>query len=80
MFYVYFLKSLQDQSKKYIGYTIDVAQRIEKHNAGGSAHTKQYKPWTLVTYVAFDSQEKALAFEKYVKSGSGYAFAKKRLW
>jgi hypothetical protein len=34
----------------------------------------------LVAYVAFDSYEKAISFEKYIKIGSGYAFAKKRLW
>jgi putative endonuclease len=47
---------------------------------GRSPHTAKYKPWKLVAYVAFSNEEKALAFEKYIKSGSGRAFAEKRLW
>ena len=33
----------------------------------------------LRTYLAFSDQERAFAFEKYLKSGSGRAFAKKHL-
>jgi putative endonuclease len=43
-------------------------------------HTSKYAPWKLVTYVAFSDRQKAEAFEHYLKSGSGHAFAKKRLW
>ena len=31
------------------------------------------------TYIAFNNKYKAYDFEKYLKSGSGRAFAKKRL-
>jgi putative endonuclease len=31
------------------------------------------------TYIAFMDEKKAFEFEKYLKSGSGRAFAKKRL-
>jgi putative endonuclease len=34
----------------------------------------------LETYIAFETKHDALAFEKYLKSGSGQAFANKRLW
>lgn len=80
MYYVYLLRSINDTSKTYIGYTTDIEQRIKTHNSGGSVHTKHDKPWRLVTYLAFDSKEKASEFERYIKVGSGYAFAKKRLW
>jgi putative endonuclease len=80
MFYVYFLRSLKNPSKTYVGYTSNLQQRLETHNSGGSVHTRLYKPWKLVVYVAFNTEEKALAFEKYIKIGSGYAFAKKRFW
>jgi putative endonuclease len=33
-----------------------------------------------VTYVAFDDELRAREFEYYLKSGSGRAFANKRLW
>ena len=80
MYYVYFLRSINAPSKTYVGYTTNLKQRMETHNSGGSVHTVNDRPWKLVTYMAFDSEEKALAFEKYIKIGSGYAFAKKRLW
>lgn len=80
MYYVYFLKSQNNLSKTYIGYTTNLKQRLQTHNSGGSIYTKQDRPWRVVTYIAFDSEEKALAFEKYIKIGSGYAFAKKRFW
>jgi hypothetical protein len=35
--------------------------------------------WRLKTYVAFSDRQKAVEFEKYLKSPSGRAFAKKRL-
>ena len=79
MYYVYLLRSLEDTSKTYIGYTTNVAQRLATHNSGGSLHTKQYRPWKLICYIAFDTSEKAMAFERYIKVGSGHAFAKKKL-
>jgi putative endonuclease len=51
----------------YIGYTVNLKQRLETHNSGGSLHTAQYKPWELKTYVAFSDQQKAKEFEKYLK-------------
>lgn len=38
MYYVYLIKSLKDPSKTYIGYTVDLEQRLEKHNSGGSIY------------------------------------------
>jgi predicted GIY-YIG superfamily endonuclease len=43
-------------------------------------HTAKYKPWKLITYMAFADERKAREFEHYLKSGSGKAFANKRLW
>lgn len=54
--------------------------RLQKHNAHGSSYTSDYAPWELVAYIGFQDREKAFAFEKYIKVGSGHAFAKKRLW
>jgi putative endonuclease len=80
MYYVYLLRSLKNPSKTYVGYTADLKQRLETHNSGGSVYTEKNRPWKLITYIAFDSEKKASEFEKYIKIGSGYAFAKKRLW
>ena len=45
-----------------------------------SPHTSKFLPWKLVTYVAFSDEQKARTFQRYLKSGSGHAFAGKRLW
>jgi len=79
MFYVYLLESLSRPAEVYVGLTDDLRQRLETHNAGGSRHTAKFKPWRLVTYVAFSEKQKAVDFERYLKSHSGREFAKKRL-
>jgi putative endonuclease len=80
MYYVYLIRSQKFPEQAYIGHTNDLKQRLETHNSGGSIHTKLYRPWQLIMFLAFETQEKALDFEKYMKSGAGRAFAKKRFW
>jgi predicted GIY-YIG superfamily endonuclease len=53
--------------------------RLAKHNAGEVPHTSKFGPWRIKTYVAFSDEKRAIAFENYLKSGSGRAFAKKHL-
>ena len=79
MKYVYLLQSIDYPEQNYCGPTDDLRNRLRVHNAGGARHTSKYKPWRLMTYVAFTDAEKAAAFEQYLKTGSGRAFAKKRL-
>jgi putative endonuclease len=62
----------------YTGCTDSLRSRLAKHNAGDVSHTSKYRPWKLRTYEAFDDIERARAFEKYLKSGSGRAFANNR--
>lgn len=80
MYFVYLLKSLKDPDKIYIGYTANLIKRIAEHNAGDSFYTGQHRPWELAVQIGFKDQSRAIAFEKYLKSGSGNAFASKRLW
>jgi predicted GIY-YIG superfamily endonuclease len=79
MKYVYLLESIDHPEQTYVGLADDLRARFKAHNAGGSPHTSKYRPWRLVTYLAFSDEAKAVAFERYLKSGSGRAFAKKRL-
>jgi putative endonuclease len=80
MYYVYLLRSLSHPDQKYIGITEDLKKRHADHNNGFSKHTAKYMPWELVTYHAFQDKYKAYEFEKYLKTGSGKAFASKRFW
>ncbi len=79
MQYVYVLESLLSAGHHYTGITSDINARLAKHNAGAVSHTSKYKPWRIKTYIAFTDDQRAFEFEKYLKSGSGRAFAKKRL-
>jgi putative endonuclease len=78
MWYVYIIRSENFPEQEYIGATADLKRRLPEHNAGKSAHIAKFKPWKLVWYCAFPDKYKALEFEKYLKSHSGRAFAKKR--
>ena len=80
MKYVYLIQSLSSPAQRYIGSTTNLDQRLQVHNAGGSPHTSKYRPWALVTHLCFQDDRRAVEFERYLKSGSGHAFAKKRLW
>jgi putative endonuclease len=75
--FVYGLRSACDQNRFYIGVTSDVAARIASHNAGRCAHTAKHRPWELVVAIEFAHEHRALQFERYLKSGSGRAFAKR---
>lgn len=80
MHYVYLLRSESDPGRTYIGETQDLKARLRKHNEGGSPHTSKHRPWKLEVYVAFPKEGKAKEFERYLKTGSGRAFAKKCFW
>ena len=77
--YVYILRCIGDRQRHYTGYTEDLSSRVLKHNNGEVPHTSKYRPWEIKTAIAFKDREKSVAFERYLKSPSGRAFAKKRL-
>lgn len=79
MFYVYILQSIVSPDKFYTGFTVDPEQRLIKHNEGGNKYTKAYRPWEYKNIFGFRDKNKAEDFEKYLKSSSGRAFAKKHL-
>jgi putative endonuclease len=79
MTYVYILRSLERLERHYVGVTADLRSRLKRHNTGEVSHTAKYAPWLIKTYVAFSDEKQAVAFERYLKSPSGRAFAKKRL-
>jgi putative endonuclease len=79
MRYVYILRSQSDQEHYYTGITDDLKARLAKHNAKEVRHTSKFAPWELKTYLAFSDDRQAVQFERYLKSASGRAFAKKRL-
>ncbi|HEU5119214.1 MAG TPA: GIY-YIG nuclease family protein, partial [Isosphaeraceae bacterium] len=80
MHYVYLIRSTDHPDQTYIGCTENLEQRLAAHNAGRSPHTAKFKPWAIVAFIGFADRDRATEFEKYMKSGSGRAFANKHLW
>ena len=78
-FYVYILQSGSDSGRFYIGFTEDLKERVVKHDAGEVPRTSKFRPWRIKTAIAFSDKNHARAFECYLKTASGRAFAKKRL-
>ena len=77
--YVYILVSLRDLDRRYTGLTDDLAARLTAHNAGQVSHTRTWRPWRIEVAIAFRSRRKAAAFERYLKSHAGRAFARRHL-
>ena len=77
--FVYILKNDATPSRYYTGLTSDVAERLEGHNAGRSPHTSKDRPWSVDVVVEFADEARAVRFERYLKTGSGSAFAKRHL-
>ncbi len=75
--YVYILVGESEPDRHYIGSTSDLNARLAAHNAGRVSHTSKYKPWSVETAIAFRRKTKAIAFERYLKSGSGREFARR---
>jgi predicted GIY-YIG superfamily endonuclease len=77
--FVYVLRSCSARERYYTGVTSNVRARLSAHNAGECTHTTRGRPWELDVVIAFRDQERAITFERYLKSGSGVAFAKRHL-
>ena len=78
MHYVYILRSQQNPIRIYIGLAENVENRLKQHNRGDSTYTKSFAPWDIEVTISFKSRVLAAEFERYLKSGSGHAFLKKR--
>ena len=76
--FVYVLKS-DASNRYYTGLTSDVSARLSAHNCGRCPHTVKGRPWRLDVVIEFADETRAVRFEKYLKSGSGAAFANRHL-
>jgi putative endonuclease len=74
---VYIICSDRDPNRRYVGLTNDMGARLEWHNAGPCGYTIRHRPWRVLVTIEFSERRAAAHFEKYLKSGSGRAFAKR---
>ena len=77
--FVYVLKNSEIPPRYYTGVTSNVAKRLAEHNAGCCTHTAKHGPWSVDVVIEFNDEQRAVAFERYLKSGSGVAFAQRHL-
>jgi putative endonuclease len=75
--FVYVLKTTAGMPSFYIGLSSDAKARLADHNAGHCPHTASRRPWQLHLVIEFSDEKRAIRFERYLKSGSGRAFAKR---
>ncbi len=78
MWYAYILESTKD-NKHYIGSTNDLKRRLDEHNSGKVEATTARRPLRLVSYIAVENEAQSRCLEKYLKTGSGFSFIKKRI-
>jgi putative endonuclease len=74
---VYVLESVNEPARHYTGITSNAGARLQSHNAGLCRHTAKHRPWWLLVAIEFTDTDTAIRFEKYLKSGSGRAFARR---
>ena len=87
MYYVYIiqnqnntasLKLRSTHKSYYVGATENLKERLRNHN-WHTVKTTKFKNPKLIWYCCFKDKQKAYDFEKYLKSGSGFAFRNKHL-
>ena len=77
MFIVYVLQSEKDAERFYVGLCTDLEERLSNHNTGGTPYTAELRPWKVIVSIHFENRQKAEAFERYLKSGSGREFCRR---
>lgn len=75
--FVYVLRTVDGSPRYYTGITSDIVLRLEWHNDGRCTHTARHRPWRAHVVIEFSDEAHAVRFERYLKSGSGRAFAKR---
>ena len=78
-YFVYFLESINNPNRHYIGFTKNLKKRLFRHNDGLVKSTSKFRPWKIVYAEAYLEKKDAINREKFLKSGSGWKFLKKQI-
>ena len=78
MWRVYFLELATDDV--YVGSTNDLKPRIAGHRTERGVSTKGHLPLILNADIAVETATIARSLERYFKTGSGKAVARKPFW
>jgi putative endonuclease len=74
-FITYILKSEVDGTY-YYGHSVNLKQRLKRHNAGNVRSTKSKRPWKIHYLEEFESKSLAYKRELFFKTIDGYKFLK----
>ena len=67
-YFVYVIGSLKkSKPKTYVGWTKNLKERLRKHNSGKGAKSTKGRKWKIIYHEIFNSKEKALRREYYLK-------------
>jgi len=67
-YFVYVIGSLKNtKPKTYVGWTKDLNERLRKHNLGKGAKSTRGRKWRILYYEIFNSKEKVMRREYYLK-------------
>ena len=76
MYSVYIIQSITS-GRYYIGYTVNLAERLVHHNSGANHSTAKRGPWKVVHAEEFEDKKSAWLRERQIKKyKSGEAFKK----
>jgi len=70
MYHVYIITSQSNTERYYIGFSSRPNERLQEHNDGENPSTAALAPWSLAAIMSFPTKQKALVFERYLKTGS----------
>lgn len=78
MFYTYVLMGEKNR-KFYTGFTKNLKLRIKAHQSGSVKSTRNRLPLKLIYYEACLNEKDAINREKYLKTGFGRRFLRRRI-
>ena len=66
--YVYMIRSVKKGNvKTYVGYTINLKNRLKMHNSGKGAKSTRGRKWKIIFKKAYKNKNLALKAEYYFK-------------
>jgi len=77
--FVYVIKNSDHPPRYYTGLTSNPSARLKAHNQHNGHHTSGRGPWHFDVVIEFADEARAVRLERYLKSGSGNAFAMRHL-
>ncbi|MDH4229797.1 MAG: GIY-YIG nuclease family protein [Nitrospirota bacterium] len=70
--YVYILGATGGDRRTYVGWTVDLEQRLAAHNSGSGAKSTRGRRWELLYAEQFETRSEAMRREWFLKRDRGF--------